>query len=331
MSVLIVIVNYRTPALVVECLRSLQAELQPNDHASVVVVDNASGDGSPAHIGAAIVAEGWSPWVRLVESQLNGGFSFGNNVAIRPALEGASPPDYFWLLNPDTQVRPGALSGLIEFLRAHPDVGIAGSAIEEEDSQPWPYAFRFPSLLSELDRGLRLGFVTRLLGRWTILRRMNGHPEQVDWVAGASMMVRREVFDAIGLMDEQYFLYFEETDFCLQALRAGWACWYVPCSVVMHLSGRSTGLSHKHAKPKRMPKYWFDSRRRYFIKNRSRAYAVATDLVFILSFAIWRIRRAIQRREDSDAPYLLHDFVRHSALLTADIHGNPAVPARPET
>src|SRR5277367_5597369 len=90
---------------------------------------------------------------------------------------------------------------------------------------------------------------------------------RTDWVNGASMMVRREVFDSIGLMDEKFFLYYEETDFCLRALEAGWPTWTVPSSRVVHLEGQSTGATGAIAKRKRVPKYWFDSRRRYFRKH----------------------------------------------------------------
>jgi N-acetylglucosaminyl-diphospho-decaprenol L-rhamnosyltransferase len=231
-------------------------------------------------------------------------------------------------LNPDTMVRPGALDALLDFARARPDVGIMGSSIEGADGAPWPFAFRFPTLWSELDGGMRLGVVSRLLRRWAILHPMNGQEAQVDWVVGASMMVRREVFESIGLMDEHYFLYYEETDFCLQARRAGWSCWYVPQSRVMHIAGQSTGVTGKQAAPKRRPKYWFDSRRRYFIKNRSRSYAIATDLVWMSAYSLWRVRRVIQRRAQVDPPHFLADFLRYSALATSDIDGNTAVTDR---
>lgn len=320
-----IIVNYRTPLLTVDCLRSLRPEMLAHLGAQVVVVENASGDDSARVISTAIRNEGWGGWARVVESPVNGGFAYGNNVALRPALARGSGFDFFWLLNPDTTVRPGALDALLEFARAHPDAGIMGSAMEGADGAPWPYAFRFPTLWSELDAGMRLGVVSRLLRRWAILHPMNDQDAQVDWVIGASMMVRREVFELVGLMDEHYFLYFEETDFCLQARRAGCSCWYVARSRVMHIAGQSTGVTGKQTVLKRMPKYWFDSRRRYFIKNRSRTYAIATDLVWTAAHALWRVRRVIQRRPPVDPPHFLADFFRYSALATSDIDGNPTV------
>jgi GT2 family glycosyltransferase len=126
------------------------------------------------------------------------------------------------------------------------------------------------------------------------------------------MIVRREVFRDAGLMDEGYFLYFEETDFCLQARRAGWPCWYVPASRVMHESGQCTGVSARRQRPGRRPAYWFASRRRYFVKNHGPLYARLADLAFGLGYALWRLRRVLQRKPDTDPPHLLRDFVKYN-------------------
>jgi GT2 family glycosyltransferase len=220
------------------------------------------------------------------------------------------------LLNPDTEVRPNALKTLLSFMEDHPKVGIAGSGIEKEDGTPWLNAFRFPSILSELDRGLRLGLVSKLLSRWTLLQEMTNEPQPVDWLPGASMMIRREVFETVGLMDEGYFLYYEETDFCLTAKRGGWSCWYVPQSRIMHISGQSTGLTNENVRPKRQPQYLFDSRRRYFVKNHGWLYAALADGAWMFGFILWRCRQAIQRKPDMDPPFALWDFIRNSILLS---------------
>lgn len=312
---LIAIVNYRTGGLVVDCLRSLAGEVAACPGTQVTVVDNCSGDGSADVIASAIAAEGWSGWARLVRAPVNGGFSYGNNVAVRLALAGPNPPAFYWILNPDTQVRPGALGALIDFMQAHPRVGIAGSSLMGADGQPWPYAFRFPSLLSEMASGLRLSLVGRLLKKHIVLRHMGAEAEQVDWLPGASMLVRREVFDAIGLMDEGYFLYFEETDFCLAARRAGWLTWYVPQSCVMHIAGQSTGVTGEQALAKRRPQYWFDSRRRFWVKNYGRFYSAATDLVWALAYLTWKLRSSLMGKPSGHPPYFFRDILRNSALF----------------
>lgn len=313
--VLVVIVNYRTPILTINCLCSLASEVQSLPGTHVAVVDNDSGDRSVEQIGTAIETEGWGNWVSLIPSDHNGGYAFGNNVVIRPVLESSNLPLYFLLLNPDTQVRPGAIKALVDFMEKHPDVGIAGSSFEEADGTPWPITFRFPTVLSELDSGLRLGAITRLLSNWVVTRTMTDEEAQVDWLPGASMLIRREVFKSVGLMDEGYFLYCEETDFCLQARRAGWSCWYVPQSRVMHIAGQSTGVTDRKLPPQRLPQYWFDSRRRYFVKNHGLLYAALADAVWIFGFVLWRARRVIQRKPDTDPPKLLKDFLRNSVFL----------------
>jgi len=318
-SVLVVIVNYRTPKLTINCLRSLASEIPALLNTQVAVVDNASGDDSVTAIEQAIVTEGWSQWATLLPSNHNGGFSYGNNFAIRPALASENPPDYVWLLNPDTEVRPGALQALLEFMQHQSKAGICGSSFEEADGQPWPIAFRFPTLLSELENGVRLGFVSKLLAKWQVAQVMSDQPSSIDWLPGASMLIRREVFESIGLMDEGYFLYFEETDFCLQAARQGWECWYVPASRVMHIAGQSTGVTATTDQPKRLPQYWFNSRRRYFVKNHGWFYAAMVDIVWFVGFALWRGRRIVQQKPDTDPPYLLQDFLRNSAVFKHDL------------
>ncbi|HET7794900.1 MAG TPA: glycosyltransferase family 2 protein [Rhizobacter sp.] len=314
--VLVAIVNYRTGKLVVECLRSLAPEVAAIPGTHVTVVDNCSGDGSADVIAAAIAAEGWSGWAELVRAPVNGGFSYGNNTAVRPALASTNPPAYYWILNPDTQVRPGGLTALVDFLESHPRVGIAGSRMIGSDGQPWPYAFRFPSILSEFASGLRLGFVGRLLKKHIVLRRMGDTDEQVDWLPGASMLVRREVFDSVGLMDEGYFLYFEETDFCLTARRAGWLTWYVPQSCVVHIAGQSTGVTGDKETVNRRPQYWFESRRRYWVKNHGRFYAAMTDLVWALAFSTLKLRGLFQRdKPATHPPHYFRDILRNSALF----------------
>lgn len=314
-SVLVAIVNYRTAGLVIDCLGGLVKEMRAHPGARAVVVDNASGDNSCELIASAIRKNGWNRWVKLVASPVNGGFAQGNNRAVAADRAAGGSPDFIWLLNPDTRVQPGAMGALLAFMGSRPRAGIAGSLLKDRDGQAWPYAFRFPSLLGEIERGARFGLVSRLLRNHAALREMGPDPAPVDWVSGASMLIRRELLDSTGPMDERYFLYYEETDLCLQARRCGWECWYVPHACVMHIAGQSTGITGKDAVIRRMPAYWFESRRYYFVKNHGRFYAMVADVLWITSHLTWRMRRWIQALADRDPQGLLVDFVRHSALL----------------
>lgn len=311
--VLIVIVNYNTAALTIACLRSLEPAIAADPRIRVVVVENDSGDGEA--IGSAIRKHKWSDWASLTIAERNGGFSYGNNCGIEPALRWPEPPDYFLLLNPDTEVRGLAIRTLVEYMDAHPEVGIAGSSFENSDGSDWPIAFRFPTVWSQFEQGIQFGPVSRLLRNRVVAKMMGCEPAEVDWVAGASMMVRRKVIEDIGLMDEGYFLYFEEVDFCLRARRAGWPCWYVPQSRVMHISGQSTGVSARERKLKRMPAYWFASRSRYFVKNYGLAYARLTDLAFGVGLTLRTLRQWLSRAPGSDPPGMLVDFWRTSVLF----------------
>ncbi|NJR37731.1 MAG: glycosyltransferase family 2 protein [Leptolyngbyaceae cyanobacterium CSU_1_4] len=311
----IIILNYRTPELTIACLHSLLQEVEALPGTQVTVVDNNSADGSVEKISAAIATEHWD-WVTFLPQDRNGGYAFGNNVAIRPALAEDSPPDYILLLNPDTVVRPGALQALVDFMDKTPAAGIAGSRLEDPDGTPQCSAFRFPNVWSELDSGLRLGLVTQLLAQRIVpILPVTDVIQQVDWVAGASMMVRRQVFETAGLMDEKYFLYFEEVDFCVAANKAGWSCWYVPESRVVHYVGQSSGVTDTKRKAKRRPTYWFDSRRRFFVKNYGWGYAVLTEIAWASGFMAWRMRQMIQQKPDDDPPNMLGDFILNSVLL----------------
>ncbi|MBK7875215.1 MAG: glycosyltransferase family 2 protein [Planctomycetes bacterium] len=310
--VLVVIVNYRTPELVLDCLDSLEDEVRAHPGTRVVVVENGSGDASAAILAKGIETRGFGAWVELRIEAHNGGFAAGNNVALAPALElpPSERPDWFWLVNPDTIVRPGALRALLEFFDAHADAGLAGSRLEYEDGTQHDSRYRFPTIWSEIDGALRLGFVSRLLRRWEISPPLVLHDHEIGWVAGASLILKRAVLESIGLFDERYFLYYEETDLCLRARDAGHRCWYVPKSRVAHLVGRSSGVTSLREPPKRRPRYWFESRRYYFEKHHGYIYALATDAAFAACFALWRVRRRLQGKPDEDPPHFLGDFLR---------------------
>ncbi len=312
MDVLIVIVNYRSADLTVDCLRSLLPERSGLPGLRVVVTDNASPDDSVARLKAATAD--WD-WVTIQPLPMNGGFAYGNNAAIRPALAASARPDYVVLLNPDTVVRPGGMAELVRFMESHPAVGLAGSRLEDPDGAPQVSAFRFPSVASEFDRGVRLGVVSKLLKNRVVAPPVPAEAGPCDWVAGASLIVRPAVFDAAGLMDERFFMYFEEVDFCLSAKRAGWPCWYVPASRVVHLVGAVSQMSDSRKHRKRRPAYWFESRRRYFLKH-GRAYAAAADAAFLAGFTLFRLRRAVQRKADTDPPRMWGDSVRQSVFLS---------------
>jgi N-acetylglucosaminyl-diphospho-decaprenol L-rhamnosyltransferase len=315
MRLLVVIVNFRCADLVIDCLRSIENQIAPHSDRRVQIIDNHSGDDSVPKLTTALAANGWATWAQLLPLNRNGGFAFGNNAAIQSVLTSPDRPQFVLLLNPDTIAQAKAIDALLEFMQANPKIGIAGSRLEDPDGTPQRSAFRFHSIAGELERGVRLGWVSRMLARRTIAPPPPKVAQRCDWVAGASMMIRTAVFDRIGLMDERYFMYFEEVDFCQSARRAGWSCWYVPQSRVIHLVGAVSQISDSRRHRQRRPAYWFESRRRYFVKNYGWLYATLADLAFLSGLSLWRMRRFVQGKDDTDPPRLLSDSFAHSVFL----------------
>jgi GT2 family glycosyltransferase len=310
LEIAVVIVTYKSAELAIDCLASIQSERETQDlEIRVVLVDNASGDFP--QIRQAVERNGWTSWVTLVLAPTNGGFAYGNNLGIRCAYE-LGRPDYICLLNPDTQVRRGAIATLAEFLENHPQAGIAGSSFETEDGQDWPFAFRFPTLISEIAHGMQLALVTRCLSRWIVARPMNAVAQPTDWICGASMMIRPGVLRSVGCLDENFFLYYEETEFCHRARRAGFSTWYVPESRVMHVIGRSTNVDEKTRFQRRLPGYWFESRRRYYAATHSMATAALIDVAAIVSSLSGLIKSKLLRRPST--PHYIRDLLAHSVL-----------------
>ena len=314
MKVLVIIVNHRRPDLVVQGLESLDAELAALGGGSRVIVTDASGDGSDDEIEAVIAERGYASWATLMRLPKNGGYGYANNQAILAALASDDPPEYFYLLNPDAYVYPGAVRELVSFMERRRDVGLVGSRQEQPDGSINRSAFRFPSVRSELIQGSRLGLIRMLFHESEIAPPPPDEPTPVDWLSGASLLVRREVFESVGLFDDTFFLYYEETDLCLRARRQGFRCWYVPASRVVHLEGQSTGVTDMRAPPKRLPRYWFESRRHYFMKNHGPVKTRLADVAWTVGFISWRARRALQGKTDDDPPHLLSDFVRFNFL-----------------
>ena len=314
-AVAIIIVNFCTAELTLACMKSLADELRTWSNATVIIADNASPDGSGRVIADAIAANGWAAWAEVQFCPRNGGFAYGNNAAIRRCLSVAAPPEYFWLLNSDTIVRPGALAALVDFMESKSDAGIAGSCLEDPDGTQQHSSFRFHSMASELEAAARLGPLSKVLRRWAVAHPLSRETQKTDWMAGASLLIRAQVFRDAGLMDEDYFLYFEETDFCREARVNRWQSYFVGESRVVHLVGRSSGIAEGVPVPRRRPQYWYQSRRRYFIKNHGWMYAVGADCALALGAGLARFREIVERRPTAIPKAFFLDLARNSALL----------------
>jgi GT2 family glycosyltransferase len=313
-KLLVIVLNYRVAELAIDCLRSLAPQVPKIAGSKVVVVENGSSGDDQEKLREAIGANGWETWAELIALPENLGFTGGNNLVIRRAISSADPPEYVLLLNADTVVSEGAFEALVRFMEQHPRAGIAGSRLEDPDGTPQGTPFRFHGIASELDRGLGIGMVSRVLRRWAACPPKPASASPVDWVAGASMIIRRQVIETVGPLDDGFFAYFEDMDYCLNAARAGWQTWYVPESRIVHLEGRSSGIDAETHR--RRPAYWFAARRRYFLKNYGPVYAVLVDAAFIAGALLGELRLRIQGRRSAVPPPFLADSIRHSVFVT---------------
>lgn len=232
-DVSIIIVNWNTRELLAECLRSVEGcKLKVEGHRSstfnlqssmeVIVIDNASADGSAARVRERF------PAVRLIENAANVGFAAANNQGIREASG-----RYVVLLNPDTEVAPGALETLAAFMDAHPRAGACGPRLLNADGTLQPSAHPMLTPGREL---WRLIFLDRLMPRATYpMHRWDpATPRHVEAIKGACLMLRRAALDQVGLLDEGYFMYTEEVDLCHRLALAGWELWWEPRADVVH-------------------------------------------------------------------------------------------------
>jgi hypothetical protein len=308
-TVLCILLNFRTPAMTLQAAEAALADLHGHG-AELVIVDNASGDGSYEMIAQEVAARGWGEGglVRVVASPVNGGFGAGNNIGLRMGMSDGRAPEYFYILNSDAFPDAGCVAALLEHLENNPSAGIACSHIRGEDGLVHTTAFRFPSIAGEFVDAARLGVIERLLPNVSVPMPQPQTTQQVDWSAGASMMLRATMLREIGTFDETFFLYFEETDLCLRAARAGWTCWYIPESRVVHIGSVSTGMKTAA----RMPSYWYDSRRHYFIKNHGRFYSALALLAHLSGGVLHRLRMGLAGRRPQDPNWFLRDMLAHA-------------------
>jgi GT2 family glycosyltransferase len=245
----IILVNWKVKEYLLECIQSIpQTEGPPS--IEVIVVDNGSRDGCVDALRMDF------PWCRLIENERNLGFAKAANQGIRE-----SKGRYLLLLNPDTTVKGQALERLVAFMDLRPEAAVGGAQLLNPDGSRQNSIAPFPSLATEL--------LNKSLLRWLFPGRFPGKertcpgPVEVDSVIGAAMIVRREAVDRVGLLDEDYFLFFEETDWCYRMRDAGWKIYHLPQAEICHSQGRSARADKKRARVE-----YYRSRYLFFKKNR---------------------------------------------------------------
>lgn len=273
-----------------DCLRSLERHPLRQGAMAVWVVDNASGDGTADAVHSEF------PWVRLEALDWNSGFSIANNIALR-----ASTAPYLLLLNPDTAVTEGSLDHMVDLMRERPEVGMAGCRLVLRDGRFDHAAKRsFPTPLSALAHFTRVGRwrrTPRFLAQYRAPELGEHELGEVDAVNGAFMLVRRPALEQVGLLDERYWLYMEDLDWCYRFKQAGWLVWYQGDVDVVHVKGGTTvrkrhrGLRHNMAFHRSMGRFY-----RKFYAGRKPAQDIAVYLAIGAKFAIAMVRSTVARR-----------------------------------
>lgn len=309
-KVLTVVLNWRTADMTLRAAETALREMQ-GISGELVIVDNDSRDGSFEQMTQVVKDRAW-PRTRVIDAGRNGGFGAGNNVGIRAGVSDGGRPDYVYLLNSDAFPDPGAIRILLDHLQTHPDTGFAGSYIHGPDGDPHLTTFRFPSIASEFEGAVRFGPVSRWLRDRAVPVPIPDHTTRVDWLAGASLMMRMDVLEEIGLFDETFFLYFEETDLCRRAKNAGYPTDFVRESSISHIGSASTGMKEWQE----VPGYWFDSRRHYFEKTHGRAYARLATVAHVAGGLLHRLRCLLTGRKPADPPHFLRSLVSHDFKRT---------------
>jgi len=269
----IIIVNWNVKDLLRACLHSIDAGRGDLD-LEVIVVDSASGDGSAAMLAADF------PWVTLIACTKNVGFPRGNNLGIAKANG-----RYILLLNPDTVVVGQALTTLLTYLQTHPDAGIVGAQLLNDDGSVQSSRRRFPTLATAFFESTWLESVAprRLLDHYYVRDLPDDKIAYVDWVTGACMMAPRAVVEAVGGLDEAYFMYSEELDWCRRIKNAGWRIVYLPAAQIIHYEGKSSeqAVVARHIN-------FQQSKLRYFRKYHSRLAASLLRLFLLLNY-FWQL------------------------------------------
>lgn len=264
----IILVSWNTRTMLLACLAALPAAVGDLEY-EIWVVDNGSHDGSVEAVAHHF------PAVHIIANPENHGFAAANNQALR-----VSSGRYALLLNSDTIAYPGSIERLVDFADSQPRAGLVGGLLLNPDGS-FQYSFAtFPSLSSELLSASGLGERLIFRGFPSYPPQRSQQVRQVQVIPGACMLARRSAVQQVGLMDEDYFMYSEEPDWCLRMQRAGWQIWYLPAARIMHYGGQST----RQVKVA-MVEALYRSKVRFFRKHYHRTYA----LFFCLS--LWKILR----------------------------------------
>lgn len=290
LRLLVVVINYKTPQLVCDALTSLSQQIDTALD-KVVIVDNASQDNSVNEITAFLKLKRWDTWASVIPSSLNGGFSAGNNIGIR-----SDDAEYYLLLNSDAFVRENAIKLLLTTAETDSSIGIIGPRLEWPDGSQQVSCFYDLSPTNSFLHSVKIGSFTKIFRIFNIrevaIPLEEHNTVQPDWLSFACVLLRCDMIRDVGFMDEGYFMYREDNDYCRRAINAGWGLKFEAKARVVHLnkgSSNQMGL-------KRLPKYYFKSRTRYFLKFYGRLGLLQANIFWCLGRGISSVRELIAQK-----------------------------------
>ncbi|MCO6453147.1 MAG: glycosyltransferase family 2 protein [Caldilineales bacterium] len=309
----ILIVSWNVRDLLLKCLAALPAAGGSERSYEIIVVDNASSDGT---VQAVIQA---FPEVHVIANKENRSFTSGNNQALAKARG-----DYLFLLNPDAEPDPGSIAELWRYLEANPGVGIAGPRLRYPDGSVQSSRRRFPTLpvlftesavVQEYLPGLSL------FRRYYLADQADDIPQTVDWIVGAAMFARRQVYEQIGGLDESFFMYSEELDWCRRAVEAGWQVGYVPAAGIVHYEGKSSEqvMASRHVR-------FFSSRVLYTRKYYGSFWAETLRLWLLAIFAFQWLREGAKWLVGHKRTLRMERMRAYAQVLRSGLRPSPTPP-----
>jgi len=289
-------VCYRAADLTIDCLRSIEPQLESLDGVGVIVCENGTGPESAQTLRDAVSSNGWGAWCEIWEHFPNRGFSGGNNFVLDEVVTWNDAPEHVLLLNADTIVREGALKTMLDAAEAHPEAGIISPRLEWPDGTPQNSCFRDFRPLAEFDIASGIGLVSKVLRGYVTAIPVRDEPTTPDWTSFACALIRLSVLREIGTLDPGFFLYFDDPDYCRHARRRGFGILNVPSARVVHLRGRSNPAKELTEQKKRRPWYHYASRARYYTKYYGRFGLLLANILWTAGHLLALLRRVVAGR-----------------------------------
>lgn len=275
--------------MVLDCLATLAPQAQELS-AKIVVVDNHSGDESVPVIQGWIDKHDFWSFISLKVAAHNGGFAAGNNIGISSEIA-----EYYLLINSDTLLRENALKEMLDAISVDSKIGLLSPRLEWPDGRPQESCFRFHHPLSQLIASAKINIIRKLLSGYEVALRVSDEDADYDWTSFACVMIRKKVLDQLGGLDEKFFMYFEDVEFCWRARSAGWIVRNRPEARVVHLRGGSSPVKSNKAQRKRQAKYFYESRTRYFFLVYGRCGLFFANILWTFGWILAKIRSVFQR------------------------------------